>query len=927
MTGTVDAAEVPVPGAAQVLSVSAVEFDGITVTGGPGASSPSAARIVATASATSTPAVRTTEVSVAWCREIVSDGAACPDGRSATSTVNVTVNVRSPGGVPEGYDTPDASRYVDDGSGQFILPDELAVIAAPAATPEAVQSTVERFGGKLTASDFDFGTYRARFDSRPLAEAAVADLMSDDAVISWAEPVWLLDSNTGDPADWSGYGDNWDAYTWPQRQTGLPAAWGIGRGGNTSIGIADLGIYRSHPQLKGVVSSYQMSSAALSELDRVRNEVADAHGTHVAGTACSKDGDGWLVGAAQDCRLHLFDILGVGGDQLLNELKSWLNGTDVRVVNFSWTAAGASESRGCEKNSAAVAAWSPKWREFFSHPDIRNRLFVLAAGNCGNLSVEDSLPGAVADEFDHVVSVGATAKGAGTTLTDFSQRGAEVAAPGAGISGPVQRRNACRDNGSVFCDHEITSMSGTSMAAPMVTGIAALTMGYSPSLSAPEIGRCLVRASTTGPATAAPEISATGALSCAKPSPATPTYTGRVVRLADGRSYYVDLRNTKHWIPDGGTFECLVAQTGPAVDGDVTTINQMQEWEHAKCVKAHRGITVVRHPVNGDAYFLNANGSLSWIRDGRTYECLGNKFLWEVPRYWIDDQPKAATYPSFDCMAQARGSIVSPGEMWPCGIDNPGGCAGIGGDWHYIDKRGDTHIWDDDPFDCPTISYSGIWVPMHLVEARRYEEAFCYITPAAGSIARAGDGDSYLIGGSGELRHITTGEVFDCLRANGSRLYSPYPRYWILDQARGSDVSSCTWNNRTTAYGTIVQQGSASYYIDKRGWRHAIPDGGTFECLRAQNVPLYGNIGSLISQFSPQEPAECVRVNPGDIARTDDGDAYVIGFDWTRRWIETGNAYNCLVARGHRVVNSVPRYWIDDHPQAYPNYNDSNSCI
>ena len=121
----------------------------------------------------------------------------------------------------------------------------------------------------------------------------------------------------------------------------------------------------------------------------------------------------------------------------------------------------------------------------------------------------------------------------------------------------------------------------------------------------------------------------------------------------------------------------------------------------------------------------------------------------------------------------------------------------------------------------------------------------------------------------------------------------------------------------------VVEEGSGggtgndtSWYIDERGGRHAIPDGGTYECLAAQGIPIYDGAWQDVHRFgTPFEPAECVRAEPGDLVTHANGDSYLITPDWTRQWITDGTTFRCLEVNGHGVVRNVPRYWIMDLDQ------------
>ncbi len=46
-----------------------------------------------------------------------------------------------------------------------------------------------------------------------------------------------------------------------------------------------------------------------------------------------------------------------------------------------------------------------------------------------------------------------------------------------------------------------------------------------------------------------------------------------------------------------------------------------------------------------------------------------------------------------------------------------------------------------------------------------------------------------------------------------------------------------------------------------------------------------------------------------------DGDAHLVDANGVRHWIPDGGVYECLVARGHAVVDTRWRQYIDDTPE------------
>lgn len=145
-------------------------------------------------------------------------------------------------------------------------------------------------------------------------------------------------------------------------------------------------------------------------------------------------------------------------------------------------------------NMSFGKAYSPFKRvvdEAVRHAEDKGVLLVHAAGNDGaNLAEETNYPSPVYDDGERAqnwIEVGASGwQGAAQLAADFSNYGAEqvdVFAPGVDIY-------------TADVEESFQTNSGTSFAAPVVTGIAALIMAYYPELSAQDVRRAIIESAT-----------------------------------------------------------------------------------------------------------------------------------------------------------------------------------------------------------------------------------------------------------------------------------------------------------------------------------------------------------------------------------------------------------------------------------------------
>ena len=206
-----------------------------------------------------------------------------------------------------------------------------------------------------------------------------------------------------------------------------------------------------------------------------------SHGTHVAGIIAAERNNGiGMDGIAAPVKIMAVRAV-PNGDERDKDVANAIyyavdNGAD--IINMSF---GKAYSPQKEMVDAAV-----------KYAEEKGVLLVHAAGNDGkDIDEESNFPTKrflnSRDKADNWLEIGASSWGTGTTfVADFSNYGhktVDVFAPGVDIYSTVP--------GS-----EYQSMSGTSMAAPVTTGVAALIMAYYPELSAEEVKKVIMKSAT-----------------------------------------------------------------------------------------------------------------------------------------------------------------------------------------------------------------------------------------------------------------------------------------------------------------------------------------------------------------------------------------------------------------------------------------------
>lgn len=247
-----------------------------------------------------------------------------------------------------------------------------------------------------------------------------------------------------------------------------PAAWDLARAGSgQTIAVLDTGVALSHQDLKDSL----LPGRDFVNADAVPSD-DNGHGTAVAGVAAARANNGrGLAGVAWRAKILPVKVLaasGLGRDADIAKGIVWATDQGADVINMSF---GGSAASGVLREAIAYAAQ-------------RDVVLVAAAGNSG--IAERRFPAS----HRNVIGVGATDWDG--NITWFSTHGGavDIAAPGYRITSTAVAR---------IEGYPYTRSSGTSMAAPMVAGGAALLFAQDPGRSARNVAwRLLATARDTG---------------------------------------------------------------------------------------------------------------------------------------------------------------------------------------------------------------------------------------------------------------------------------------------------------------------------------------------------------------------------------------------------------------------------------------------
>lgn len=342
------------------------------------------------------------------------------------------------------------------------------------------EAVVENLGASVVATRPALGYQKVELPAGLSVETAVAALQADPDV-AWAEPNWLYRA-AALPIPQDPYLRDLPASPnqWGLLRTGLATMWESG-GGDPSVviaivdsGVDDFG--SPHADIAGNVRNGAMQGRDFIDGDFTPTDGGpDAgHGTAAAGVAAATaDGVG-IAGMAYRSQLAFVRVLDCN-------LPHCQGTSDGIAQGIAWAA--DSGSADVINLSLAGPNYAQAMRNAILHAIGKDAIVVAAAGNDSSLALPYPA------DYPEVITVGATNSAGGVPTFSNSGANLDVVAPGVDIWGPVP--------GGGW-----DAVSGTSFAAPLVSGVAAVLRARHPSMTQIEMKRWLTEhaVSTSDPA-------------------------------------------------------------------------------------------------------------------------------------------------------------------------------------------------------------------------------------------------------------------------------------------------------------------------------------------------------------------------------------------------------------------------------------------
>ncbi|GAB4543480.1 MAG: hypothetical protein Kow0063_36700 [Anaerolineae bacterium] len=324
------------------------------------------------------------------------------------------------------------------------------------------------------------GFYVLSFDPQ-YDPSEVASAYEDDPNVIYAEPNYLayVSDQPLAPLAFTP-NDPYFAFQWHMPQIQAPQAWDVSTGQDVLIAVLDTGI--AYEDFGGFRRAPDLGNTRFEPgYDFINNDPHanddEGHGTHVAGTIAQSTNNGQgVAGVAFNARLmpvKVLDSRGQGSHDAIAQGIVYATDRGARIINMSLSG---------RTGSSTLA-------EAINYAASKGVLVVAAAGNSGG-AVE--YPAA----YESVLAVGAV--GYDRSRVDYSNFGSQLdlVAPGGDTDADL--------NGDGYPDGILQETfrgdptrfsfyfyEGTSMAAPHVSGVAALLFARNPAATASQVRQAM----------------------------------------------------------------------------------------------------------------------------------------------------------------------------------------------------------------------------------------------------------------------------------------------------------------------------------------------------------------------------------------------------------------------------------------------------
>ncbi|HWO95053.1 MAG TPA: S8 family peptidase [Bacillus sp. (in: firmicutes)] len=322
------------------------------------------------------------------------------------------------------------------------------------------------FGNDGFTTDVNEKQYKALLQNKNLKISRVPEVQLETRIDSNTKPESAAASVPGDQTPWgieAIYNDS-----------SIQSTLG---GKGIKVAVLDTGVYTNHIDLSGQAEQCKDFTKANSPLVDGSCSDRNGHGTHVAGTILANGGYDQLgiYGVAPEADLWAYKVLNDRGSGYSDDIAGAIRHAADEAVRTGSRVI-ISMSLGSASNNTLIAS-------AVDYAYSKGTLVVAAAGNSGPGDNTIGYPGALKNAVA-VAALENVQQNGTYRVADFSSRGnpstdedytiqerdIEVSAPGRAIE-------------STWHDGTYNTISGTSMATPHISGLAAKIWSVNPSMS------------------------------------------------------------------------------------------------------------------------------------------------------------------------------------------------------------------------------------------------------------------------------------------------------------------------------------------------------------------------------------------------------------------------------------------------------------
>jgi thermitase len=341
-----------------------------------------------------------------------------------------------------------SSSLITDGKGEQVYTDEILVSFVDGTSPDRIEEIVSAEGGNIRGTILSLGVFQIGFSSNNSLSSLQVAIQSFEAYpeVKYAEANYFEEESSFTPNDTSFSSQNNMSIIRAEE------AWAVAKG-DILIAVIDTGVDYENSDLSGKV---------IKGKDYVDNDDdpmdEKGHGTHVAGiAAASSNNSSDVAGVAWGSKILAVRAIGGGGHKAFAAAVRYATDKGAKIINYS---GGGTDS----KTKKGAVEYAVK----------KGVLFVSTAGNNGKN--EKRYP----CSYDGVFCVGNSTDSDGRAPLSNYGVWVDIAAPGESVL-------------STKLGGGTTTLSGTSMSAPLVAGAAAVVWSMHPEWTASQVQERLVK--------------------------------------------------------------------------------------------------------------------------------------------------------------------------------------------------------------------------------------------------------------------------------------------------------------------------------------------------------------------------------------------------------------------------------------------------